>query len=137
MNTEPVSVYVLIEVLQINLHMYVVSFHFDAATFAIYAVGCLTLPVVDFLMSSACNVMMVGMREYLMKDAQASVLAIWRDTTRKLLLLYAPIVGCLLTVAHEVIVVLYTDKYIASVPIFMVWVLAILFVGLLTDGVLR
>jgi O-antigen/teichoic acid export membrane protein len=133
----PFSVYVLVEVMQINLHMYVVSFRFDAATFAIYAVGCLSLPLVDFLMSSACNVMMVRMREYLMKDAQASLLAIWRDTTRKLLLLYAPIVGCLLTVAHEVIVVLYTDRYTASIPVFMVWVTAILFVGLLTDGVLR
>jgi O-antigen/teichoic acid export membrane protein len=133
----PFSIYVLIEVMQLNLHMYVVSFHFDAATFAIYAVGCLSLPLVDFLMSSTCNVMMVRMREYLLKGATASVLAIWRDTTRKLLMLYAPLVGCLLTVAHEVIVVLYTDKYAASVPVFMVWITAVLLIGLLTDGVLR
>lgn len=133
----PFSIYVLIEVMQINLHMYVVSFHFDAATFAIYAVGCLSLPLVEFLMSSACNVMMVRMREYLLNGATASVLAIWRDTTRKLTLLYAPLVGGLLIVAHELIVVMYTDSYAASVPVFMVWIGAILFIGLLTDGVLR
>lgn len=133
----PFSIYVLIEVLQVNLHMYAVSFHFDAATFAIYAVGCLSLPLVDFLMSSACNVMMVRMRECLLKGSQSPVLAVWRDTTRKLLLLYAPLVGCLLTVAHEVIVVLYTDSYAASVPVFMLWIVGVLFIGLLTDGVLR
>jgi O-antigen/teichoic acid export membrane protein len=133
----PFSIYVLIEVMQINMHMYVVSFHFDAATFAIYAVGCLSLPLVDFLMSSTCNVMMVRMREYLLKGAASQVLVIWRDTTRKLLLLYAPLVGCLLTVAHEAIVLLYTDSYAASVPVFMVWITAVLFIGLLTDGVLR
>src|SRR5690606_16911082 len=55
----------LIEVVQLNLHMYVVSWYFDAATFAIYAVGCLQLPVMDFLMTSTSNVMMVQMREKL------------------------------------------------------------------------
>jgi O-antigen/teichoic acid export membrane protein len=133
----PFSVYVLIDVAQINLHMYVVSFHFDAATFAIYAVGCLSVPLVDLLMSSACNVMMVRMRECLMQGATRPILEIWRDTTRKLTLLYAPLVGCLLTVAHEVIVVLFTETYAASVPVFMVWVAAILLIGLLTDGMLR
>lgn len=133
----PFSVYVLIEVLQMNLHMYVVSFHFDAATFAIYAVGCLSLPLVDILMTSACNVMMVRMREYLINGATASVLAIWHDTTRKLMLLYAPLVGGVLTVAHELILILYTDSYAASVPVFMVWILAVLFIAFLTDGVLR
>jgi O-antigen/teichoic acid export membrane protein len=133
----PFSVYVLIEVMQINLHMYVVSFHFDAATFAIYAVGCLSVPLVDLLMTSACNVMMVRMRECMLQGATQSVLAIWRDTTRKLILLYAPLVGCLLTVAHEVIVILFTENYAASVPVFMVWIAAVLLIGLLTDGMLR
>lgn len=133
----PFSVYVLIEVLQMNLHMYAVSFHFDAAVFAIYAVGCLSLPLVDILMTSTCNVMMVRMREYLLQGAAGSVLEIWRDTTRKLVMLYAPLVGCLLTVAHEVIVVLYTDSYAESVPVFMVWIVAVLFIAFLTDGVLR
>ncbi|HEY3486703.1 MAG TPA: polysaccharide biosynthesis C-terminal domain-containing protein [Gammaproteobacteria bacterium] len=133
----PFSIYVLIEVLQINLHMYAVSYYFDAATFAIYAVGCLSIPLVDFLMSSACNVMMVRMREYLLAGVGGAVLAIWRDTTRKLMLLFAPLVGCLLVVAHELIVVLFTDNYVGSVPVFMVWVLTIFFVTFLTDGVLR
>jgi O-antigen/teichoic acid export membrane protein len=133
----PFSVYVLIEVMQINLHMYVVSFHYDAATFAIYAVGCLSVPLVDLLMSSACNVMMVQMREHLMQGASRSILAIWRDTTRKLTLLYAPLVGCLLAVAYEVIVILFTETYAASVPVFMVWISAVLLIALLTDGVLR
>jgi O-antigen/teichoic acid export membrane protein len=133
----PFSIYVLIEVLQTNLHLYVVSFHFDAATFAIYTIGCLSIPLVDFLMSSAGNVMMVRMREHLLNGAKQAMLAIWRDTTLKLALMFTPLVVGLVVVAHELIVVLFTDNYARSVPIFMVWVLSLLFTALLTDGVLR
>lgn len=133
----PFSIYVLIETLQINLHLYFVSFRFDAAMFAIYAVGCLSIPLVEYLMSSTCNVMMVRMREHLLNGAKEKILAIWRDTTRKLMLIFAPLVAGLLVVAHELIVGLFTDSYARSVPVFMVWALSLLFMALLTDGMLR
>jgi O-antigen/teichoic acid export membrane protein len=133
----PFSIYVLIEVLQTNLHLYVVSFRFDAAMFAIYAVGCLSIPLVEYLTSSACNVMMVRAREHLLNGSNDKILMIWRDITRKLMLLFAPMAACLLVVAHELIVGLYTDSYERSVPVFMVWVLSLLFMALLTDGMLR
>jgi len=133
----PFAIYVLLDVVQLNLHLYVVSYRFDAATFAIYAVGCLSIPLVDFLTSSAGNVMMVRMRERLLSGANDSVLAIWRDTTRKLVLVLAPLVGGLLVVAHELIVVLFTGSYERSVPVFMVWAVMTLFSALMTDSMLR
>jgi O-antigen/teichoic acid export membrane protein len=133
----PFSLYVLIEVAQASVHLYAVSFYFDAATYAVYAVGCLSIPLVEFLTGSAGNVMMVRMRERLLEGAGAAVLAIWRDTTRKLILIFAPLVGCLLVAAHPLIVGLFTKRYEASVPVFMAWELIILFSGLLTDSVLR
>lgn len=133
----PFAIYVALDVVQLNLHMYVMSSRFDAATFAIYAVGCLSIPVVDFLTSSAGNVMMVGMRERLLNGASGSVLAIWRDTTRKLALMLIPLVGGLLVVAHELIVILFTANYERSVPVFMAWSTMILLSILLTDSVLR
>jgi O-antigen/teichoic acid export membrane protein len=133
----PFATYVLVEAAQSNLHLYVVSSSGDAATFAIYAVGCLSIPLVDFLMSTTCNVMMVRMREHLLAGARARMLEVWRDTTRKLALLFAPLVGGLLVVAPEVIRVLFTSTYERSTPVFAVWLLTVLPVALLTDGVLR
>lgn len=133
----PFSLYVVIEVAQASIHMYAVSYFFDAATYAVYAVGCLSIPLVEFLTGSAGSVMMVRMRERLLEGAGAAVLAIWRDTTRKLMLIFAPLVGCLLVAAHPLIVGLFTERYAASVPVFMVWEVIILFAGLLTDSVLR
>ena len=48
---------------QANLHHYVVASRFDPATFAIYAVGCLQIPLVDVMTTSSANVMMVKMAE--------------------------------------------------------------------------
>jgi O-antigen/teichoic acid export membrane protein len=65
------------------------------------------------------------------------VVGIWRDTTWNLAVLFFPLVGFLLVTAREVITFLFTAKYIASVPIFMVWSAMILFSILQVDGVLR
>lgn len=127
----------LIEVLQTNLHLYVVSYHFDTATFAIYAVGCLQIPLSDYLMTSTSNVMMVNMRERLLAGDHEAVVAIWLDSVRKLALIFFPLVAGLLITANALIVMLFTSAYERSAPIFMVWTLAMLFATLLTDGALR
>ena len=59
----PFSVAVLFAILQSGFPQYAVSYRFDAATFAVYAVGCLQIPLVDSLSTSAGNVMMVRMGE--------------------------------------------------------------------------
>jgi len=128
---------VVIQIIQQNYHQYAVSWHFDAATFAIYSVGCLQIPLVDFMATPASNVMMVQMGEDLREGRHPRLLAVWHDTTRKLALLFFPFVGLLVVNAYPLITLLYTTRYAASVPIFMVWSLSILFAAFQTDGVLR
>jgi len=127
----------IIEIAHLNLHMYAVSFHFDAATFAIYAVGCFQIPLFDLLMTSTSNVMMVNMREKVIQGDMEAVRKMWYDTTRKLVLIFCLIVGGLLAIADEFIVLLFTRTYEDSIPIFMVWTVSIVFAGFLTDAVLR
>lgn len=127
----------LVETLQANFHQYAVSYYFDAATFAIYAVGCLQIPLVDFIAGPVANVMMVRMIEEV-RDGRSSVaLEMWHATTRKLALVFFPLVGLLLVSAREIIVLLFTDTYLASVPIFMIWSMALALSALQTDAVLR
>ena len=133
----PFAMAILIDSLQSNLHMYVVSYHFDAATFAIYSVGCLQVPMVDFMMTSTSSVMMVRMREHLHADDHDAVLTLWNDTTRKLALVFIPLVGVLLVTAGKLIEFLFTDRYADSAPLFMVWSTTILLTALMTDSILR
>ena len=132
----PFSLYVLVEVVQMNLHQYAVAYRYDAAAFARAAVGCLSIPLVEFMASSACNVMMVRMREHLLDDDGRAVLAI-AGYDPKADMVFAPLVGCLMVVAHMLIITLFTARYEASVPVFMVWTLMFLLAALQVDGVLR
>ena len=48
----PFALAVGIEVVHLNWHQYAVAARFDAAAFAIYAVGCLQIPLVDLIVTS-------------------------------------------------------------------------------------
>jgi O-antigen/teichoic acid export membrane protein len=133
----PFSLSILVQVIQQNYHQYAVAFHFDTATFAIYSVGCLNVPLIDFLATPASNVMMVRMTEQLRDGEPQRLLPVWHDTTRKLALLFFPFVGLLIVNAYNLITFLFTKAYVASVPIFMLWSLSILASAFQTDGVLR
>jgi O-antigen/teichoic acid export membrane protein len=133
----PFALAVGIEVVQINYHQYVVASHFDAAIFAIYAVGCTQIPVVDLITSSVGNVMMVRMAEDTSAGQRHAALSLWHQSVSQLALLIFPLVVFLLVAAREIILTLYTAAYVASVPIFMLWSLVLLPSVFAIDSVLR
>jgi len=133
----PLQLGLVFRTLLANLHYYVVAASVDAATFAIYAVGCFQIPFVDLVVTPTGNVMMVRMREAVTAGRPGAVLATWHDATYKLALFFLPMIGILVVTAREVIPFLFTARYDASVTIFMVWSVAHLPVILPTEGVLR
>jgi O-antigen/teichoic acid export membrane protein len=133
----PFALYVVAHVIQDNYHQYAVSGLFDAATFAIYSVGCLQIPFVDLIATTVCNVMMVGMTNAMHYGDETQVIDLWYHTVRKLALVFFPLASLLLITARDLIVMLFTDNYLASVPIFMTGVTAIFFAALPVDGLLR
>ena len=133
----PFALSVVAAVAQENFHQYAVSGLFDTATFAIYSVGCLQIPLVDLVATTVCNVMMVGMTNAIHDGREADVIDLWHQTVRKLALVFFPLTALLLIAARDVIVMLFTDAYLASVPVFMVGVTAVLFAAVPIDGLLR
>src|SRR5262245_30503184 len=135
----PFALAVGIEVVQVNYHQWVVAARFDAATFAVYAVGCLQIPLIDLVYTSTCTVMMVRMAE-LVREGEVGdrrVLALWHNTTARLASIVFPLAAGLMLPAHNVIVLLFTTTYLASFPVFVVWWLRILPSAFAVDGVLR
>jgi O-antigen/teichoic acid export membrane protein len=133
----PFGLAVAVEVVQANLHQYFVASRFNAETFAIYAVGCLQIPLVDLICTSTANVMMVRMAEETGGGQRRAALALWHDTTCRLATIIFPLAALLLLTARGIIVTLFTVRYVASVPIFMIWCLTILPSALSVDAVLR
>ena len=105
---------IFVEIVQASLPQYAVSHLFNPATFAIFSVGCLQIPLVDFAASPTSDVMMVKMQERLAEGRKPAVLAIWHDTTWKLALLFFPLVAFCVVAAKQIIVLLFTAKYAAS-----------------------
>jgi O-antigen/teichoic acid export membrane protein len=134
----PFAIAVGVEVIQINYHQYIVASRFDAATFAMYAIGCMQIPLVDLIVTSTVNVLMVKMAEEAetTHDPRATM-TLWHDTVSRLAFLIFPLAMVLLVTAHGLIVGLFTSTYEASVPIFMVWALSILPSIFAVDAVLR
>jgi O-antigen/teichoic acid export membrane protein len=81
--------------------------------------------------------MMVKMSEERGEGRSDGLLLMWHDMSRRLALIFVPMVALLLLNARGIFVLLYTETYLRSVPIFMVWSVAILFTTLPTDAVLR
>ena len=133
----PFAAAIFVDILQASLPQYAVSHWFNPATFAIFSVGCLQIPLVDFAASPTSDVMMVKMQERLSEGNKPAVLAIWHDTTWKLAVLFFPLVVFCVVAARQIIVLLYTVRYEASVPIFMAWSSMILLSILQVDGVMR
>jgi O-antigen/teichoic acid export membrane protein len=127
----------LVEILQGSLPQYVVAYVSSPATFAIFTVGCLSIPLVDFAASPTSDVMMVRMQENLALGRNRAVLEIWHDTTWKLALLFFPLVAWAILDARQIIVLLFTARYTASIPLLMVWSITILLATFQVDGVLR
>jgi O-antigen/teichoic acid export membrane protein len=135
--TMPFQLAVVFEILQANVHHYAVSYAFDPAIYAIYAVGCLQIPLVDLIGSSVCNVLMVKMRGAAKAGDKPAVLRLWHAATGELALVFLPLTAFLILVADDLVRLLFTDAYAAAVPIFVVWTSSILLSILQTDAFLR
>ena len=131
----PFEMAIIVDTLQQNYHQYTVSHHFGALAFATYSVGCLQLPFVDFVAGPAANVMMVRMAEEV--AGNRSVVSIWCDTTRKLALVFFPLFALLVITAREIILLLFTERYAAAIPIFMLWTIVVPLAVFQTESLLR
>jgi O-antigen/teichoic acid export membrane protein len=131
----PFAMAVGVEVVLISYHQYVVGGRFDINTFAIYAVGCTAIPLVDLIMTSTTSVMMVKMAED--SSDRHAALGLFHETVSRLTFLMMPLSLALVALASPFIITLYTTKFAASVPIFMVWALTIIPAVFAVDAMLR
>jgi O-antigen/teichoic acid export membrane protein len=133
----PFALAVTVETVQANLHQYVVSASSDAASFAVYSVALLQIPLVDQTATTTGTVAMVQMGEAIQQGRPQDVRRLWHDIVAKLAALFFPLVALLVVAGRDLILVLFTARYQASVPLFQLSSLGILLFVLQPDTVLR
>ena len=133
----PFAAAVTLEIAQGSLHQFVIAHSYDTKTFALYSVGCLQIPLVDFVATGAGSVLMVKMGEQSGAAEHGARLELWHEAVRKLGMLLLPLVALLLVAGRELIIFLFTERFRASVPVFLIFSLTIAFAALPTDSALR
>ena len=116
----PLGLAGMLYTIQLDLHHYVVSYRFDAATFAVYAIGCFQLPLVGILSDSVGAVMIPRVSLLQKQDDRREIVRLTARVMRKLSAIYFPLYALLLVVGVEFITVLFTTRYLESWPIFAI-----------------
>jgi len=136
-NALPFGIGGIAAVAQMDLHNYFVSYHFDPATFAIYAVGCFQLPLLGLLTGSLSVALNPEVAQYEKEGNYQGIYLVWVQAMRHLAFFLAPTYALLLLARREFITALFTSDYEASVPIFTINLFSVLLAIMLHLPVLR
>ncbi len=99
----------------------VISLVFTPATFAIYAIGSIEIPVATLLTFSVATVLRAELATLHQEGKTKQMLNLWHESIRKLSLAVMPICAFLLVTGDWFLRLLYTDQYAGAVPIFRVY----------------
>jgi O-antigen/teichoic acid export membrane protein len=118
-------------------HQYAVSAVVPPELFAIYAVGCFQLPLVDLLYTPASEVLMVRIGELERQQRLKESVLAFREAAGRLAYVFLPMAAFLFVAAPEFIAALFGPRFLDAVPLFRVSVAAVALATLPMDGALR
>jgi len=134
----PFGVAVIVSGLVGNVHQYIVSFFAEASYFAIFSIGCFQLPLLGIAIDSIAKTSLVRMSELRSQpNAHREIAQVVSNSCRKLWLLFFPAFVFLFLAAEEFITILFSAKYIESVPVFRVFIFMIPLAAIMLQHVLR
>lgn len=119
---------------------YAVSAQFDTATYALFMVASFHLPVVDIVFTPITEVLMVRLGRAVASGRRATSAAAveeWHDAMHKLAALLFPAACGAWLLGPRLLPILFTHKYDASVPLFMLATLEIPIWIVPVDALLR
>lgn len=122
---------------QMRMHSFFVTFLFTPAIYAIYAVGTYNLPFVNLITTSVSNVMVPELARCQKDGNTTRILAVWAGALRKMNLFFFPLFIFFFIMAHDFIVLLFTEQYVESVNIFRISLFGILISGINTGAILN
>jgi len=122
---------------QQQFHQYFVAASVSAAVFAIYAVGCFQLPIVDMLYTPVSEILQLGIAEHDRDGDREGPLRLFREAVGRLAFVFIPMMALLYVCGPTLLTFLFTERYRDSVPIFRLAILAIPLAALPLDGAMR
>ena len=119
----PVGLIAMIYVININIDKYMVGLFFSSSVFAVYYLGSLFAPIFGWITQSASQVITPRMSKAHKEGNLSEIKELYRSSISKLALFFIPSTIFLIFMAEPLIVLLFTETYIDSVPIFMIYLI--------------
>lgn len=109
-----------------RLDQYLVSACFDVHEYAIYARGAIELPFSEIVTMSIFTILIPQfVRLYDQKDTRG-ILDLWRNGVRRVALIFFPFSAFFVLKAKPLMVLLFSEKYAESAPIFQVYAIQLI-----------
>ena len=120
----PLGIATIFATLTNQINRLIVSSSFTPEKYAIFANGSFEVPFSAMIMGATMTVLIPEFVK-LFKNGQNNdgTLKLWNDATYKTSIFLFPIGAGLFVMAQEFVVILYSEKYLASVPIFRIYIL--------------
>ena len=122
---------------QTDLHSYFVANRLGKVASGIYGIGTLQLPLMGMLMEATNAVVIPRVALLQQQNDTREIIELMARAMRKLAAVYFPVYGVLIVVAQEFIRFLFTQNYLASVPVFRINLTMLLLGIMLPDALFR
>ena len=123
--------------LQTFMPLYFVGFRYSLAASAVFAAGCFNIPVTGMLLESFGSILIRKVGELERAGNRREIVRIILASARKLSLAFFPFYVLMLVIRREFIVTIFTDRYVDSIPIFVLNISLIPFTILMFDPIWR
>ena len=133
----PLGLAGILYTVQTDLHSYFVSNRLGAVAYAIYGVGTAQIPLLTMLQEATNAVVIPRVSALQQQNDTHEIIQLMARAMRKLAAVYFPVYALLIVVAHEFIAFLFTRRYLASVPVFLINLTLLLLGVLLQDPLFR
>ena len=119
----PLAIDSMIGVIGRRIDQIIISLYFLPSQYAVYARGAFELPLVSVIPMTIFNLMLPQFTKDLMENMKERVHWNYGDKSRRVALLFFPLTVLMWILAEAFIILLFSEKYRDSIPIFRVYLL--------------
>ena len=116
---------------------FIISRYMGREAFAIYSVGAFQVPLANVIQTSIGNVTFPLISKYQKAGNLAAMADLWRRATIKTATLFFPMFVFLELTARPFMTILFTEKYAAATPVFMIYMLLFLRSSVETGAIIQ
>jgi O-antigen/teichoic acid export membrane protein len=105
----------------LNIENFFISSYFSLVQFTYYSIGCFENPIINAARTSLYELVNIELIDAEKEQDHKKSMMVWKRMNRKLFLIVIPFVIYMLFFAKELITFVFSEKYLASVPFFMIF----------------